>query len=142
MIYVIIILIFGMLFIGLSFFLLCTDIGILIKGKRVVGEICGIEFHGNYGKGTPYFIEVQFKENGQDIKLVTAHSFNFVPFFEKLKLSRRRRKLIGRKVHIYYIPDGKRRVLLREYLWKEFLAAAFMFFIGLIVVLSVVYNWY
>lgn len=142
MIYVVIILIFGMLFIGLSFFLLGMDISILIKGKRVVGEICGIEFHGNYGMATPYFIEVQFKEKGQDIKLITTHNFTFVPIFEKLKLSRRRRKLIGRKVHIYYIPDEKRRVLLREYLWKEFLAAAFMFFIGLIVVLSVVYNWY
>lgn len=142
MIYVIIILILGMLFIGLSFFAFGTDIGILIKGKRAVGEICGIEFHGNYGgKGIPYFIEVQFKEKGQDIKLVTAHSIEFVPFFVKLKLSRRRRKLIGKRVHIYYIP-GKRRVLLREYLWKEFLMAAFLFFLGLIVILSIVYKWY
>ncbi|MDE5749045.1 MAG: hypothetical protein K2I21_15915 [Acetatifactor sp.] len=137
-----ILIIFGIIIIGSSFFILYADIGILIKGKRAVGEICGIEFHGNYGgKGIPYFIEVQFKEKGQDIKLVTAHSIEFVPFFVKLKLSRRRRKLIGKRVHIYYIP-GKRRVLLREYLWEEFLMAAFLFFLGLIVILSIVYKWY
>ena len=138
-----ILIIFGIIIIGSSFFILYADIEILIKGKRAVGEICGIEFHGNYGgTGTPYFIEVQFKEKGQDIKLVTTHSIEFVPLFEKLKLSRRRRKLIGRRVHIYYIPDGKRRALLREYLWKEFLMAAFLFFLGLIVILSIVYKWY
>lgn len=127
----------GSLFIALGLFMLVSYMRILTKGKCVIGEICGIDFRGNYGaRAAPYFIEVQFKEEGQDIKLLTVHNFCLVPFFEKYRLSKLRKKHIGRQVHIYYIPAKKRQVLLREYVWKEFLISAFVFSIGAVLIFA------
>lgn len=130
----IVLVIFGLLFCITAFFLLGSEIRVLIKGKRAIGKIC--ELKGNCYTTNPgiFNIEVQFSEGGQDIRLVTLNSFCLTPYFRKFKLSRLRKKHIGKQVHIYYNPDNKRQVLLREYMWKEFLMAAFLFFLGVILI--------
>lgn len=61
----------GLLCIMISFLLLGSYIRLLKKGRCVIGEICGIDNGTSYGQGgTAHFIEVQFIEDGQDIKLV------------------------------------------------------------------------
>lgn len=133
----------GLMCISMGIFLLGGYIRLIKKGKCVIGKICGIEFVGNYGVGgTSYFIVVQFKEDGHDRELVTLNQFMLLPFFEKRKLSRLRKKHIGRRVHIYYTPDKKKQVLLREYMWKEFLACAFLFFLGAVLILAGINKWY
>lgn len=126
----------GLIHISMGLFLLGGHILVLKKSICVEGKICEIGHGITAAGGTTYFIVVQLKEDGQDIELVTMDSFTLIPFFEKIKLSKLRKRHIGRRVHIYYNPDNKKRVLLREYLWKNFLCCAFLFFLGTILLLS------
>lgn len=38
------------------------------------------------------------------------------------------------EVHIYYNPNNQRQVLLKEYMWKEFLLCAFLLFLGIMLI--------
>lgn len=133
----------GLLPISMGCFLLGGHILSLKKSKCVTGTICGIGHETIYVPGaTIYYIVVRLKEDGKDIELVTIHFFSPAPFFRKIRLAGLRKKHIGRRVHIYYNPDSKKRVLLREYMWKEFLWCVFLFFLGTILLLSGIYGWY
>ncbi len=120
----------GLLSLTMASFLLGSYISIIRK-RRCVGKICGID-----GRCSPqalgvmaFHIEVQFNDDGQDIKLVALNSFIVLPFFEKMMLSKLK-KHVGRQVHIYFDPDNNARVLLREYMWKEFLMCFFLLLLG------------
>ena len=134
--------ILGLIHIIIAFFLLTFDLRILIKGERAIGEICDLRSHCHSSDPGSFNIEVQFNRDGRDIKLVTLNSFYLTPFFMKFKISRLRKKHIGRPVHIYYDLDNNTQALIREYMWKEFLRSAFLFFLGVIVVLAGIYKWY
>ncbi len=121
----------GLIPIGLGIFLLCENVIALIRSRCVVGKICDIGHAAIYCPGaTTYHIVVQLKEDGRDMELVTVNHFSLAPFFEKSRLSRLRRKHIGRQVHIYYNPDHKKHTMLREYMWKDFMWCAFLFLLG------------
>ena len=134
--------ILGLLSITAVVFLMSKYIKILKNGKCVMGKISEIDNGTSYALGgTSCFIEVQFYEDGHDIKLITLNHFFLPPFFYKRKLSRLK-KHIGRQVHIYYNPDNKTQVLLREYIWKEFFLCFFMFSWGIILILMGICKWY
>lgn len=129
-------LILGSVSIIMAIFSLGIYIRILKNSECAMGKITDIDYGDSYCRGgTAYFIEVEFHKDGQDIKLDTLNYFFLAPFFEKHKLSRLRKKHIGRPVHIYYNPDNKRQVLLREYMWKNFLICAFILFLGVVILI-------
>lgn len=126
--------ILGLLIVGMAVFMIGGQLYILKKGEHVRGEICEIsdvsEYRGNHA------IIVQFMKDGEEIRSHTLNSFALVPFFEKYQLSILRRIHVGRKVHIYYNPDRKGQVLIREYIWKEFILWIFLLAVGIILVFA------
>ena len=81
-----------------------------------------------------FCIEVQFNKDGQEIKRTALEHFSTPPFFLKHKLSKLRKKHIGRQVHVYYNPDNDMKVLIWEYIWKDFLISAFIMFLGIMLI--------
>lgn len=55
----------------------------------------------------------------------------------KHKLSKLRKKHIGRQVHVYYDPDNDLKVLIWEYIWKDFLISTFIMLLGLIGIIMI-----
>lgn len=115
-----------------------------LKNVNVIGEICGID--DNYSSYVPgvtvYHIVVQFNKNGVDKRLVALNRFIVIPFFERPKLSQLKKKHIGKQVNIYYNPDNYAQVLIREYMWKEFLLCAFLLCLGNFLIFAGIYQWY
>lgn len=133
--------ILGLLHFIMGAFLFGFDIRILKKGKCVIGKICEVE--EAYRKPAIVFcIEVQFNKDGLEIKRIALEAFVPLPFSLKHKLSKLRKKHIGRQVHVYYNPDNDSQVLLLEYIWKDFLISAFIIFLGIIGILGGIFHWY
>lgn len=132
----------GLIIVSMCLFLTVGDVLVLARSRCVVGTICGIDHGTVYAPGaTVYYIVVQLKEDGKDIELVTLNSFALLPFFTKVRLSRLRKKHVEKRVHVYYNPDHKKQVLIREYIWKEFLWCAFLFSVGGILMMAGIFNW-
>ena len=125
--------ILGLLCFIMGAFLLGSYIRILRKGKCVIGEICKIE-EECMGSAPVFCIEVQFNKDGQVIKRRALEHFSATPFFMKHQLSKLRKKHIGRQVHVYYNPDNDMKVLIWEYIWKDFLISAFIMFLGIMLI--------
>lgn len=136
-------LLFGLFLMTCALFLFGVYINILRKSRCAVGEVCGIGDGVSYSRGgTAHLIEVRFNQDGKDVKGEALNHFFLIPFWRKRRLSRLRAKHIGRQVHIYYNPDNQRQILLREYLWREFLLCAFIFLLGSLFILAGIYKWY
>ena len=133
--------ILGLLCFIMGAFLLGSYVRILKKGKCVIGKICEIE-EAYRSPAICFCIEVQFNKDGQEIKRIALEAFVPLPFFLKHKLSKLRKKHIGRQVHVYYNPDNDSQVLLLEYIWKDFLISAFIIFLGIIGILGGIFHWY
>lgn len=127
----------------MGIFCFCFCIMLIIKGECVTGKICEIDDGSSFGTGgTAHHIIVQFEREGQTVKLHTLSHFFLAPFFEKYKLSRLRKKHVGKQVHIYYNPANEAQAIVREYLWKDFLLGLLLLFIGCFLFLSIIMGWY
>lgn len=127
----------------MGIFSLYFCIMIIKKGECVKGNICEIDDGSSYGTGgTAHHIIVRFDKDGQTMKLHTLNHFFLTPFFKKYKLSRLRKKHIGRKVHIYYNPARKTQALLREYIWKDFLFSSLLLLMGCFLIFAIIMGWY
>lgn len=122
--------ILGLLFFMMAVFMFGVSIRIMTKGERVIGEVCGISYSGP-GAST-YSIRVRFKKDKQYVECSSLNHFKLIPFFKKFQVSRLKKRHIGRQVHIYYNPNNKLQVLIREYMWKNFLLNAFLLCLGII----------
>lgn len=122
--------ILGLLIFMMAVFMFGCIIRIIIKGECVTGEVCGISYSGP-GAST-YSIHVRFKKDKQYVESSSLNHFTLIPFFEKFQVSRLKRRHIGRQVHIYYNPNNKLQVFIREYMWKDLLLFAFLLCLGII----------
>ena len=132
----------GILIIFCGIFLLWCCISIIKNGEHVTGNICEIANGSSGMGGSAHNIIVEFNQNGETVKHYTLDFFFLTPFFKKRQLARLRKKHVGRQVHIYYNPANELQALIREYMWKDFLMALFLIFLGCTPILASIMNWY
>lgn len=127
----------GIIFCGTAFFLLFTYLRIIKKGESITGEICEIDDGSFTVKGgTFHSIWVQYI--GQDETVQQMRSINgFIlsPFREKHKLSKLRKKHLGKMVHGYLLSGKFSKLLLREFMWKNWILCLFLLLWGLFLLL-------
>lgn len=127
----------GIILCGTAFFLLFTYLRIIKKGESITGEICEIDDGSFTVKGgTFHSIWVQYI--GQDETVQQMRSINgFIlsPFREKHKLSKLRKKHLGKTVHGYLLSGKFSKLLLREFMWKNWILCLFLLLWGLFLLL-------
>ena len=126
--------IIGLSIMAMALFVFGVELYILKTGKTAAGEICLIDDGGGYRNA--HTIWVRFTADGTEKKSHTLHHFTLIPFFEGFQLSRLRKRYVGRSVHFYYNPDRKGQVLIREYIWRDFLLWTPMLALGIAVFLD------
>lgn len=137
-------LILSLLICFMGIFSLGFCITLIKNGECITGKICEIDDGGSGGGtgGTGHHIIVEFIKDGQAIRLHTLSHFFLAPFFEKSKLSKLRKKHVGKLVHVYYNPARKTQALVREYIWKDFLCGLLLLFVGCFSILLIIMRWY
>lgn len=127
----------GIILCGTAFFLLFTYLRIIKKGESITGEIFEIDDGSFTVKGSTFHsIWVQYI--GQDETVQQMRSINgfiLTPFREKHKLSKLRKKHLGKMVHGYLLSGKCSKLLLREFMWKNWILCLFLLLWGLFLLL-------
>ncbi len=136
----VLILIMGLFLCFIGLFLLFTYGRMIQKGEPVTGEICEID-DGSFSMkgGTFYGIWVQYKRQGETVKVPTVHGFVVTLFWKKRKLLRLRKKYLGKQVQGYLKAGKHPKVILRKFMWKNICQSLFSLLLGGIMILAVIF---
>ncbi len=121
---VIIIIVAVLMFVGYS--------GVVVKSICYPARITGISEEGvHYAVGgVSYSFQVEFKYKRKVVRKPAMNAVFLMPFFEKWKLERCRKRYTGMEVHVYYNPDNPAQIIIKEQLWKIFLTPAVLLILG------------